>query len=127
MEVNVLNFRRNIFFVLACFGLALNGLPIAFSQQKEPSKPSDSGENKPKLRCLASGANKNQKRTYLVGAAKLSPEDQKRIESNFGKLEIPKNETKRAKKIRAEATRKRAELKAIIENGYQIWLKKNPN
>jgi Papain family cysteine protease len=127
MEVNMLNFRRNLFFVLSCFGLVLNGLPIAFAQQKEQLKTADSGEYKPKLRCLASGANKNQKRTYLVGAGKLSPEDQKRIESNFGELEIPKDETKRAKIIRAEATRKRAELKAIVENGYQTWLKKNPN
>lgn len=69
----------------------------------------------------------SKEKTYLVGAGKLSSEDRERIESKVGKLEIPKDETRRAKKIRAEATRKRAGLRAIAENGYQIWLNKNPN
>ena len=121
------NFRRNIFLILACFGLGFNGFPVAFAQQKEPSNPAHSSESKPKIVCSVSEADKSGKRTYLVGAGKLSAEDRERIESKVGKLEIPKDETKRARKIRAEATRKRAELKAIVENGYQTWLKKNPN
>jgi C1A family cysteine protease len=78
------------------------------------------------LQCTAQTAG-NEKMTYSVGAGKLSAEDKKRIEGKIGKLEIPKDETRRAKKIRAEAVRKRAELKAIVEQGYQTWLKKNPN
>ena len=66
-------------------------------------------------------------KTYLVGAGKLSSEDLARIENKRGKLEIPKNETSRAKKIRAEANRIRAEQKQVAERGFETWLKKNPN
>jgi hypothetical protein len=72
-------------------------------------------------------ANGTANKTYLVGAGKLSSEDLARIENKRGKLEVPKNETRRAKKIRAEANRIRAEQKQVAEKGFETWLKKNPN
>lgn len=94
--------------------------------RKKPVAVGNSKRTKAMLRCQLQNTG-NQEMTYLVGAGKLSSGDRKRIEKNFWKLEIPKDETKRAKEIRAEATRKRAELKVIVEQGFQTWLKKNPN
>lgn len=118
---------QKVFLLCLTCAFAAGAFSFIFSQENKPiPEPLVENKKQQKIVCSASAKNQNEKRTYLVGAGKLSSEDRERIQSKVGRLEIPKNETKRAKKIRAEATRKRAELKAIVERGYQIWLQKNP-
>lgn len=122
-------FSFAVIFLLAVLLPGVSAQPGKKSKtiHKKPVAVGNSQQGKePPLLCTSQKTG-NREMTYLVGAGKISPEDLKRIEENFWRLEIPKDETKRAKKIRADATRKRAELKAIVEQGYQTWLKKNPN
>ena len=121
------NFLRKISLVFLCFVFCLYEFSFVSAQKAEQQKSADNSDNQPKFGCSASAKNTGEKKTYLVGASKLSAEDQKRIEGEYGKLTIPTGEVKRAKQIRAKALSKRAEQQSVIERGYQSWLKKNPN
>ena len=80
---------------------------------------------KPALQCSAQSS--GEPMTYLVGAGKLSKEDKKRIEDNWGQLIIPQGETERAKEIRQNAENyKKSLIKALTES-LETWKKVNPN
>jgi hypothetical protein len=122
-------YKFAISFSLASFFLsfAANRVAPVFLPNNEPPRTlSTLALASPTPGCSPAAETSDGRKTYLVGAGKLSAEDRKRIESTVGKLEIPKDETRRARKIRAEAVRKRAEQKTIAEQGLQTWLKKNP-
>src|SRR5829696_7483739 len=84
-------------------------IPLVFvSAQREQTtnvKPQNSvtpNQMPPTLQCSAKNSG-DEKPTYLVGATNLSTAEKKRIENEYGTLQIPKGEARRAKKIRADA------------------------
>jgi len=122
------NHLRKFFLVTLCGVFSVCEFSLIFSQQSKPiSEPSGESKNQSKLGCSASAKNTGEKMTYLVGASKLSPEDQKRIKGKYGELTIPKGETKLAKSIRKAALKRDNEQISNLQKALKTWLKTHPN
>lgn len=85
----------------------------------------DKSEN---IQCTASPNLANEPKTYLVGADKLSKEDEKRIENNYGKLDVPgEDDIKAAIERRKSIQSARDKRVAQLESNYNQWIKNSPN
>ena len=120
-------------FIVFLFGIAI--IPFALVSAKRERTPvvqpptpvaPVSYQTPQTLQCTAKNAG-NEKPTYLVGAAKLSPADKRRIREEYGTLPIPKGEAQRAKKIRADAlARQNKKIKAATDS-FEAWRKAQPD
>lgn len=77
--------------------------------------------------CTSTEKDRGEKMTFLVGSSNLSAEERKRIVKNYGYLTVPKGETERAKKIRAQALAYRKSAVNSLTQSFDIWLKTHPN
>ncbi|MEO8073191.1 MAG: C1 family peptidase [Acidobacteriota bacterium] len=82
---------------------------------------------KENLQCTASPSIANAPKTYLVGAGKLSKEENKRLEAKWGVLTVPKGETERAVQVRKRAISYQQEIRNRITKSMETWIKANPN
>ena len=122
------NYLRKCFHLTLCGIFSVCEFSLVFSQQNKPvSESSSESKIQSKLGCSAPAASKNERMTYLVGAGKLSAEDQKRIEGKYGELTIPKGETELAKSIRKAALKRDAEQISNLQKALKTWLKTHPN
>lgn len=76
--------------------------------------------------CTSTDKDRGEKMTFLVGATALSPEERKRIIDNYGFLTVPKGETVRARRIRAQALAYRKAVVNSFAKSVEVWIKNNP-
>lgn len=106
--------------------------PFDVTAQRKPSRPPKpastraTGSTAP-LKCSPPDLAKNERVTYRVGASNaMSAADAGRIKEEWGTLIIPKDETERAKAIRLQAERWKAEQIASFNQTYEQWLALSP-
>jgi|GEM_PF-1411453 len=127
MKIKICKFVIGLFLISLCFVFALDKFSVVFSQNGESVKTIPTNELSPQVPCVSPVEKAGGRKTYLVGASKLSSEDQKRIAGKYGPLMIPKGENKLAKNIRKAALRRDAEQISNLQNALKTWLKAHPN
>ena len=84
----------------------------------------------PQLKAQSNGCSAvtkgNAKKSYILRSSVMSNADKERILENYGVLTVPKGETERAKKVRADALRYRQSLIQAINENVKIWRKLHP-
>src|SRR5687768_5714310 len=127
--------KRKYFIIPIAFAILLTiSADLVFAQKRPKNKTASkktpavgaSVSQNQTLQCTARNAG-NQKKTYLVGAGKLSAADKKRIREKWGELAIPKGETERAKQIRKQAISYQQSLTGAMRKSLEPWIKNNPN